>query len=148
VDAQIGQLIRTANGGDAAAASYTPSPSASCIAAVPSSPSAPPASPSCRPRERRPRVSRGVCFWSVRIRGWFPIYHYEAGPFPRSATGRCPIERPHQQVRIHLTPEQQEQFKRATGKDGEEIELTVELLEERIAPKPASNHNATLLVDR
>jgi hypothetical protein len=47
-----------------------------------------------------------------------------------------------------LTPEQQEQFKRATGKDGEEIELTVELLEERIAPKLASNHNATLLVDR
>jgi len=58
------------------------------------------------------------------------------------------MERPHQQVRIHLTPEQQEQFKRATGKDDEEIELTVELLEERIAPKLASNHNQTLLVDR
>ena len=58
------------------------------------------------------------------------------------------MERQHQQVRIHLTPEQQQQFKRATGKDGEEIELTVEVLEERIAPKLASNHNETLLVDR
>ena len=58
------------------------------------------------------------------------------------------MERPHQQVRVHLTPEQKEQFKRATGKDGEEIELTVEVLEDRIAPKLASNHNETLLVDR
>jgi hypothetical protein len=58
------------------------------------------------------------------------------------------MDRPHQRVRIHLTPEQQEQFNRATGKDGKEIELTVELLEERIAPKLASNHNETLLVDR
>ena len=46
-----------------------------------------------------------------------------------------------------MTPEQQAQFKRVTGKDGEEIELAVELLEERIAPKLASNHNETLLVD-
>jgi hypothetical protein len=57
------------------------------------------------------------------------------------------MERPLQQVRIHLTPEQQAQFKRVTGKDGEEIELAAELLEERIAPKLASNHNETLLVD-
>jgi uncharacterized small protein (DUF1192 family) len=36
--------------------------------------------------------------------------------------------------RIALTPEQKEQVRRATGKDAEAIELSVEELEERIAP--------------
>jgi uncharacterized small protein (DUF1192 family) len=33
-----------------------------------------------------------------------------------------------------LTPEQKEQVRKATGKDAEVIELSVEELEERIAP--------------
>jgi uncharacterized small protein (DUF1192 family) len=36
--------------------------------------------------------------------------------------------------RITLTPEQKEQVRRRTGKDAEAIELSVEELEERIAP--------------
>jgi hypothetical protein len=37
-------------------------------------------------------------------------------------------------VRLKLTPEQQQQVKEATGKDAEALELTVEELEQRIAP--------------
>lgn len=37
-------------------------------------------------------------------------------------------------VRINLTAEQREQFKKMTGKNAEAIELSVEELEERIAP--------------
>ena len=37
-------------------------------------------------------------------------------------------------VRLKLTPEQQEAIKRAVGKDTDALELTVEELEERIAP--------------
>ena len=37
-------------------------------------------------------------------------------------------------VRLQLTPEQQEQIKQAIGKDAETLELSVEELEERIAP--------------
>ena len=36
--------------------------------------------------------------------------------------------------RLTLTPEQQEQVRKATGKDAEVVELSVEELEERIAP--------------
>lgn len=36
--------------------------------------------------------------------------------------------------RMTLTPEQKEQVRKTTGKDAEAIELTVEELEERIAP--------------
>jgi uncharacterized small protein (DUF1192 family) len=36
--------------------------------------------------------------------------------------------------RMTLTPEQKEQVRKATGKDAEVIELSVEELEERIAP--------------
>ena len=36
--------------------------------------------------------------------------------------------------RISLTPEQKEQVRKATGKEANTIELTVEELEERIAP--------------
>jgi uncharacterized small protein (DUF1192 family) len=36
--------------------------------------------------------------------------------------------------RIQLTPEQKEAVRRATGKNAEALELSVEELEERIAP--------------
>jgi hypothetical protein len=48
-------------------------------------------------------------------------------------------------VRFDLTPEQKERAKRLTGRDSEALELTIEELEERIAPRLASNHNETLL---
>jgi hypothetical protein len=38
------------------------------------------------------------------------------------------------QFRIELTPEQKAKVRAATGKDAEAVELTVEELEERIAP--------------
>jgi uncharacterized small protein (DUF1192 family) len=41
---------------------------------------------------------------------------------------------PKEQFRIQLTPEQKAQVKNATGKDAEAVELSVEELEERIAP--------------
>lgn len=37
-------------------------------------------------------------------------------------------------IRLTLTPEQKDQIKRVTGKEAEAIELSVEELEERIAP--------------
>jgi hypothetical protein len=37
-------------------------------------------------------------------------------------------------IRLTLTPEQKEQIRKATGKEAEALELTVEELEERIAP--------------
>lgn len=37
-------------------------------------------------------------------------------------------------VRIKLTPEQQKEVQKATGKNAEALELSVEELEERIAP--------------
>ena len=37
-------------------------------------------------------------------------------------------------LRIKLTPDQQEMVRKATGKNAEALELTVEELEERIAP--------------
>lgn len=40
--------------------------------------------------------------------------------------------------RMTLTPEQKEQVRKATGKDAEAIELSVEELEERIAPAKAT----------
>jgi hypothetical protein len=39
-----------------------------------------------------------------------------------------------QRVELHLTEEQRAQVKAATGQDAETVELTVEELEERIAP--------------
>jgi hypothetical protein len=44
------------------------------------------------------------------------------------------VENPKEQFRIHLTPEQKSQVRNATGKDAEAVELSVEELEERIAP--------------
>lgn len=37
-------------------------------------------------------------------------------------------------VRIELTPEQKQLVKQQTGKDADAVELTAQLLEERIAP--------------
>ena len=51
-------------------------------------------------------------------------------------------------VRFELTQGQRETAQRVTGRDVEAIELTVEELEERIAPRLSSNHNETLLADR
>ena len=53
-------------------------------------------------------------------------------------------------VRLDLTKAQQEQVKHATGREGEALELTVQELEERIAPalpRLGANHNETLLTD-
>jgi uncharacterized small protein (DUF1192 family) len=38
------------------------------------------------------------------------------------------------QIRIELTPEQKAKIRNVTGKDAEAVELSVEELEERIAP--------------
>ena len=38
------------------------------------------------------------------------------------------------QFRIELTPEQKDKVRNATGRDAEAVELSVEELEERIAP--------------
>jgi hypothetical protein len=51
-------------------------------------------------------------------------------------------------IHLALTQTQKSQVKDAIGRDGETIELTVEELEERIAPRLAANHNETLLADR
>jgi hypothetical protein len=37
-------------------------------------------------------------------------------------------------IRLTLTPEQKDQIRKVTGKEAEALELTVEELEERIAP--------------
>jgi hypothetical protein len=44
------------------------------------------------------------------------------------------MQNPKGQVRIDLTPEQKAKISAATGKDAEAVELSVEELEERIAP--------------
>jgi hypothetical protein len=44
------------------------------------------------------------------------------------------VDNSKEQFRIHLTPEQKNQVRNATGKDAEAVELSVEELEERIAP--------------
>jgi hypothetical protein len=46
-----------------------------------------------------------------------------------------------EQVRIQLTPEQKAQVRTATGKEAEAVELSVEELEERIAPSALSIKN-------
>ena len=43
-------------------------------------------------------------------------------------------------IRLTLTPEQKEQVRNATGKDAEALELSVEELEERIAPFTRKAH--------
>jgi hypothetical protein len=44
------------------------------------------------------------------------------------------VSNPKDQFRIQLTPEQKAQVRTATGKEAEAVELSVEELEERIAP--------------
>jgi hypothetical protein len=47
-------------------------------------------------------------------------------------------------VRLKLTPEQQEEIRRATGKNAEFLELSVQELEERIAPMTAAGFKPVL----
>ena len=56
--------------------------------------------------------------------------------------------KPNDLVRLTLTPKQQERIRQSLGRDGDTLELTVEELEERIAPRISSNHNETLLTIR
>jgi uncharacterized small protein (DUF1192 family) len=44
------------------------------------------------------------------------------------------MRNPKEQFRIKLTPEQKAEVRNATGKEAEALELSVEELEERIAP--------------
>lgn len=46
-------------------------------------------------------------------------------------------------VRLDLTSEQKEQVRQATGKDAQAVELSVQELEERIAPMAAINFEET-----
>ena len=48
-------------------------------------------------------------------------------------------------VRLPLSPDQKVQVKDAIGREGETLELTVEELEERIAPRLSANHTEPLL---
>jgi hypothetical protein len=50
-----------------------------------------------------------------------------------------------QTIRIELTGRQRDELRGLTGRDADTLELRVEELEERIAPKLAANHNETLL---
>jgi len=49
------------------------------------------------------------------------------------------MSNPKEHLRIQLTPEQKSQIKNATGKEAEAVELSVEELEERIAPAARGN---------
>jgi hypothetical protein len=55
-------------------------------------------------------------------------------PFPCYNLKEDTVSNPKEQFRIQLTPEQKAQVKSATGKEAEAVELSVEELEERIAP--------------
>jgi hypothetical protein len=50
------------------------------------------------------------------------------------------VSNPKEQFRINLTPEQKAQIQSATGKEAEAVELSVEELEERIAPSTFRGH--------
>jgi uncharacterized small protein (DUF1192 family) len=51
-------------------------------------------------------------------------------------------------IRLPLTDAQKAVLRHVLGRDMEELELRVEELEERIAPRLASNHNERLLLGR
>jgi hypothetical protein len=51
-------------------------------------------------------------------------------------------------VRLTLTPEQRARIRQVLARDADTIELQVEELEERIAPKLAANHNEAVLDGR
>ena len=53
---------------------------------------------------------------------------------PTTTSREIIMSNPKEQFRIQLTPEQKSQVKNATGKEAEAVELSVEELEERIAP--------------
>ena len=53
------------------------------------------------------------------------------------------MSNPKDQFRIKLTPEQKAQVQTATGKDAEAVELSVEELEERIAPSQIRKHTGS-----
>jgi hypothetical protein len=55
-------------------------------------------------------------------------------PFPCYTLKEAHVSNPKDQFRIKLTPEQKAQVQSATGKEAEAVELSVEELEERIAP--------------
>jgi hypothetical protein len=50
-------------------------------------------------------------------------------------------------IRLDLTVEQKQIVKAATNRDAEALELSVQELEQRIAPRITTNHNETLLVE-
>jgi hypothetical protein len=63
-----------------------------------------------------------------------PSFRYSPSQsHPNSYQGDTMEDRKNQ-FRIELTPEQKDQVRHATGKDAEAVELSVEELEERIAP--------------
>ena len=68
--------------------------------------------------------------------------------FGREAPVQTPKAVKEPVLRIELAKDQQAQVKRATSRDGVVVELTVQELEERIAPGFTENHNETLLADR
>ncbi|HTI63745.1 MAG TPA: hypothetical protein VL524_09535 [Gemmatimonadaceae bacterium] len=58
------------------------------------------------------------------------------------------MERPSESertVRIDLSPEQTQHLRATTGLEVTAIELTLQELEQRIAPRIATNHNETML---
>ena len=55
---------------------------------------------------------------------------------------------PEPTLRITLTASQRAQICRVLDRDAEDIELRIEELEERIAPRLASNHNEPTLEGR
>jgi hypothetical protein len=46
------------------------------------------------------------------------------------------MKKDNETVRLELTPEQKDLIKKQTGRDAEAVELSVQELEERIAPSP------------
>ena len=52
------------------------------------------------------------------------------------------MKKENETVRIELTPEQKQLIKKQTGKDAAAVELTVQELEERIAPMGLFNEEA------
>ena len=66
------------------------------------------------------------------------------------STQEAPMSEPttSESVRITLTPSQRAQVRRILDRDAEEIELRIEELEERIAPRLATNHKEPMLEGR
>jgi hypothetical protein len=56
-------------------------------------------------------------------------------------------DQPNDIIRIELTMEQKRLVKAATSQDADALVLSIQELEQRIAPGMFSNHNETLLVD-